>query len=543
RGFYLWVNGDAVDSNLLAQADAATKIPIASNNGVGLLDASDELIDSLAWGTASNGFPAATTTNPGANMALVLVDVNNPAAGFTIAASHPRNSSYPADFAPSEEHGETPTSTPDSTASTTTPESQATTTDDSALNAPPSGGGSAVETVAKSFAVKITEILANPAGDDSGNEQVELINTGSQYVNLEGWMIGDSTATSSKNNVLVLHNILMPPGSVTAIIIPKGLFAFNNTGGDEARLYFADKTLADAAAYADTAPEGQSYQQINGSWLWGAPSLGMRNFAVAAPSPASSANPAAQVVSPLSITEIMPNPEGADEGREWVELYNNSDAEVPLQGYFLDDDGTGAPGGSAWQLGDVSAAAHQYMQLIIPEDAFTLVNTQNAVRLFSPARQLIERIAYAGVSEGKSYAKDDQGKWNVSFPTPGAENLVELPDYAVVISEVLPNPAGDDDEFIELQNVGGNDINVKDFIVSIGSRALKIADAATVTPFSFYTVYEDDLPVHLRNAGQTITVGDNFGRQLASLTYGKAPAGQSFALDSSGAYVWTSGLT
>ncbi|MCX5688973.1 MAG: lamin tail domain-containing protein, partial [Planctomycetota bacterium] len=64
---------------------------------------------------------------------------------------------------------------------------------------------------------------------------------------------------------------------------------------------------------------------------------------------------------PIVITEIMYNPHGTDEGQEWVEIYNSSNAAVNLTGWYLEN-GHGAT--SLFPSG-TSIAAHA-VAVIVP---------------------------------------------------------------------------------------------------------------------------------------------------------------------------------
>src|SRR4029079_14091925 len=48
--------------------------------------------------------------------------------------------------------------------------------------------------------IKLSEILPNPEGDDSGHEAVELNNTGTNTVRLDGWFLDDATTTNQPNS-------------------------------------------------------------------------------------------------------------------------------------------------------------------------------------------------------------------------------------------------------------------------------------------------------------------------------------------------------
>ena len=46
--------------------------------------------------------------------------------------------------------------------------------------------------------------------------------------------------------------------------------------------------------------------------------------------------PAVLSSSEIYVSEFMPNPEGSDEGKEWIEIYNFGNSEANLKGFIFD---------------------------------------------------------------------------------------------------------------------------------------------------------------------------------------------------------------
>lgn len=527
KSFYLWANSNFVELALLP--NATTTGSLADDNGIAVRfgpNDTGEIIDSIAWGLADNGFKNVSAINPKANQALWRQNLFQADAEFIVASSSPRNSSVVyQENQPEANSQQTATTTPESQSQTNL--SNATTTVSQNQNA---GGGA--NFAAKSSFVKISELLPNPQGEDSGQEMVELINTGKEAADLDGWILGDKSDSGVKSNAYKIMGQILPPGQVLTITIPKGHFALNNTGGDVLNLYFADQTLADSVAYKEAAEEGLSYQKVGETWLWGPSSPGQINSL-------QSGRWTGRIL--VLINELMPNPEGGDEGQEWVEIYNPSDIAVNLKGFILDDEGTSdQPGSGAWVLDEtVIVPAKGLVTLKIPEDSFVLNNNHDEVRLFDPNKNLIESIAYTGAPEGQSYARSEQGQWFFGPTTFGQPNLTKPLKYYLVISELLPNPETEDEEFLEIQNQGAEKVNLKGIIIKVGTKTKTISDDTVLNPNDFYTFYEKDLPARLKNLGQTATLIDPWGEKAAEVTYKDAKSGQAFALNGQGEYKWT----
>lgn len=531
-GFYLWANSDF--SGIAATPDATTTGSLADSNGVALRQGSEDagvLVDGVAWGTAQNGFPVATAENPGAGQALFRQDLYAPSSGYAVGSASPRNSSVTDPAAPAPAAGQTATtttSTPPSAQPEASSTSETVTATPQAPQAPQAGGGTLPLT--KSSAVRITEILPNPKGEDSGQEAVELKNTGTEAVNLEGWYLQDKTDSGPKTSAYRFPWAVLGPGQLTVVTLPKGVFSLNNTGGDQVNLYFADKTLSQTVAYPGDADEGVSYQEFSGSWVWSEASLGRENFVGTA-----SAVQNAEV----DILEVCPNPDGSDEGREWVVLVNRSAEPVNLKGFWLDDEGSGSVlGSSAWQLSEQAAIpAGGQLKLTIPEDAFTLNNTGDTVRLFSPAKKLLSSVPYKDAPDGGILSKGTAGAWTFASngTVLGTSTPAALP---FVVSELLPNPAGDDREFLELQNTGVITADLYGLTVKVGKYERTLKTHRSVGAGDFAVLWEDDLPGRLTDAGNTVSLLGPGANVLSFVSYPEAEDGWVYAL-SGGTYAWT----
>ena len=430
----------------------------------------------------------------------------------------------------------------------------ATSTGQNSTTTPPSGGAEQDSSTSTNASIrpdfiKINEILPNPSGDDDGNEAVEIINLGSASASLGNWFLDDASDSGIKTSAYLIPTSTpdIAAGGLLVITIPKGHFALNNSGGDTANLYFPDKSLADSVSYIGAAPEDWGWQKVSNVWLWAPQTLGLAN-AAPPPSPSVSSGTADQTAgifasypSTIQVSEFMPNPSGSDGGSEWVELYNSADTAADLTRWLLDSGSTSTKASlKAYSLPTgTKISAKGYLSVTIPAGKFILNNSGgDSVRLFQPDGNLLQTVAYSGAPEGQSYAVDQTGEWQFTVPSPGAENVFNVPFAAAVINELLPNPAGNDDEFLELYNSSSTDIDLAGFKLLIGSHQ-KVFEHVILASSSFLTLYQDDLPANLRNSGQTVSLLDQWGRVTSVVAYGKAASGQAYARTVGGDYLWT----
>lgn len=197
----------------------------------------------------------------------------------------------------------------------------------------------------------------------------------------------------------------------------------------------------------------------------------------------------------LVLTEVMADPLGADDGQEWIEIYNASTGPQCLNGlrvtvagkttskdYFVvSTDRLEVPAGATYVLG---TSAAPFVDFVFPESAaFTMANTTVLLTL-QAAATVLDQLAWGEAEgsvgetdEGNSFAlcgecraptcNDDATLWKVSRDpaydatgnqgTPGEPNpdcACGSPDDAAPpepgdlrITEVHANPAGTDGNF------------------------------------------------------------------------------------------------
>src|SRR3989344_3294400 len=216
--------------------------------------------------------------------------------------------------------------------------------------------------------------------------------------------------------------------------------------------------------------------------------------AEAPPAPENLPPPPPMYSSDILISEFLPNPDGPDVGKEWIELYNNSSADVDLSGWIFDDESTsGTIGASAYTVPDATAIKAQgYLVIDLPDGAFVLNNTGgDTLRLFWPDQSLFKQVNYSDTAKiDQAYAVNQQGVYAwTEFPTPGAANqfvanietgLTAVAQTSIRINEIFPNPAGTDSgaEWVEVLNTGSEPVYLHNWVVDDGQPASPIGSSA-----------------------------------------------------------------
>ncbi len=267
--------------------------------------------------------------------------------------------------------------------------------------------------------IVINEAVPNPS---DGKEWVELFNTTTNAVSLAGWKISDG------NSVINSLDGELPANNFLTVEIASRL----NNSGDAVYLSDASGKSISQLIYGDwinaavSAPEkGQSLARNDDGkfYITDTPTKNQKNiirtivqnmFSV---ENASSTNETGKIDwSKISVTEILPNPEGSDAESEYMKIKNNSDADIDLDGLYLDDAEDGSnpykiPAGTIIKTGEEIIFYRSKTKI-------ALNNTDDEVRILSPNKEEIFSIDYEDAEEGAIYIlKNGKWQWNNSVST------------------------------------------------------------------------------------------------------------------------------
>ena len=410
--FYLWAN--STYSVIPISPDAITSTTIADNNGVGLRYGSvdtGELVDSLAWGSANNGFTQTGLVNPVGGESIIrssLFDV----PAYEIAPSNPRNSSFqelpPAEEIPPED--EPPIDIE--------PQPEDDTDEEPPIDSEPEDEPE--DDVNEQRTVKITELMPNPSGEDSGKERVELYNYGDESINLDGWVLDDISDNIVSTNAFVFSDAEISPNEYLEITIPVGKFALNNSDGDSLTLLNASEEVISTVNYDGSAPEDQSYSLIQDEWFWVPESFGEPNPVLhpEVESEEEEDEPEETVggsIDGLIISEIYPAPNPGE--LEFIEIYNSSDDDINLANALF------KIGNRKVSLPNFLLKSRGYYSVHGEDLDIQLANAGKLVQLMSAEDVVVDSVEYPKSIMGQSYSLfEDNFKWTLSV-TSGETNV------------------------------------------------------------------------------------------------------------------------
>jgi len=342
----------------------------------------------------------------------------------------------------------------------------------------------------------------------------------------------------------------------------------NGSGGKIGFKYTNGADIIPATNYPATA-ENQTARLISGAWTTSTPTPGSGFDGVlpttnTSPSPdnpdtGDTSDPPADspIVSATStleteeLTEAKACPPGSvvineivsdpvDDEVEWVELYNRSTKTVDLT-YWLIQDADEKPHTIAHETLELAGLSH--MVLYKGKDFNFALNNSGEILQLVCYNNIMDSVTYGKFDDGQpednapiakdpfSLARLEDGRDTNSdkddfavtaTPTPGRANIIntnseatQSPDSGqiftnkIVISEILPNPAGSDSqtEFIELYNSGEQEVDLTGWKLSdsgtrlVSLTAEKFGDLK-LGAGKYLVLWRQQTGVALNNSGQ-----------------------------------------
>ena len=269
----------------------------------------------------------------------------------------------------------------------------------------------------------------------------------------------------------------------------------------------------------------------------------------------------------LNINEIMYNPEGDDNNREFIEIFNPEN--LNLSNFIISDAVSYDTltevkhFNSNYSLIVESGFNHSKINASIYSAGATIGNNLNILdnlTLFYPNKSIVDILKYSNKwgADGDGYSLEKlspettniQENWRVSLiknGTSGKINSVygtETADFSKIkISEFIPDPRGNDSspmpdgEWIELYNPTNTEMNLKWFFMKdLFGHILYVIDTTvtdgimTIPANGFLVVYTNGKSGFLNNLGvETLSLYNRDGTLIQNVTYYDSKEGNSYA--------------
>ncbi len=412
----------------------------------------------------------------------------------------------------------------------------------------------------------LTEVLANPAGEDIQGEFVEFYNPNESTIDLAGWILSDASI-SGKHTI---QDLTVQPQSYSVLYREKSKIALNNSGTETVTLQSPDEKVKSEVTYTTALEDiSLSFDRNTGTWAQTTTlTPGEENIFTEEKesdkitdenTPKTESSTEILAIYPaIIISEILPNPDDESSfAKEFIELYNPNARDISLSGWMLKD---GSASGKYTFEDDDLIAAGAYIAIEKPTFTFALNNSgEEFLTLIAPNENEKDRVSYSETTKGVSLIRErldlKENLVQALIPTPGTPNAsskkqeadagvdsnattetfeVTLDTYPpLILNEILANPdaeTGSVVEYIELYNPTQSTVNLSSWTLKDGSKSGKYTFSdEVIDPGEYKVVDRDTYKFALNNSGtETLSLIDPGEKIASTLAYDTAAKGISY---------------
>lgn len=375
-------------------------------------------------------------------------------------------------------------------------------------------------------------------GSTANLEFIEVFNAGAIFEDLTGWKITGGVDFAFPDGYKLEAGqfvvVAADPGALeSASGITGALGPFDgalNNGGERLQLRDSIGAIKLDLEYSPDAPWPVAADGAGHSLVLAAPSYGEadpRAWSASAFIGGSPGRPDPVLPSAsrsVVINEFLAHTD--DPQLDFVELYNRSNTQVDLSGFFLSDD----PDVNRFRIPDgTTIAARGFVSFDQNELGFALSSAGEAIYLVSADEtRVVDAVRFGGQENGVSSGRLPNGSETIrrlASPTPGAANTAWMQE-PVVFNELMYAPiSGDsDDEYIELYNRTSEAVDLSGWRLREGVE-FDFPEGTTIPGGGFLVVAKDAAKL-LSNYSQL-----NAGNTLGDYSRALGNAGERIVLD------------
>ena len=319
----------------------------------------------------------------------------------------------------------------------------------------PGQGNGSEENQTVDVGLRISEFLPNPIGSDSqigmDGEWVEIVNTGTEVVDLAGWELRSGSGFNLPPSTLGPGEFAVYALGNDSITLTngQGTLKLNDPEGNSAHT-----VIWDHSAYGMSMVPGPTSLS---AWVVGAwPTPGVANLIFEQPYSGPTE---------ILMSEISPQCSNPSDGlvSEWVELYNTAGYAVNLSRWMVQDESGGAAAvapGRLWNHTPNSMILDvgEYVVLNLQDNILT--NQGETVNLLDPNGDVVQTLTWDTSSdcttlESRNGASETR---ETLWPTPGQENPMIHSydgDMTIKFTRFMPEEvSGRSNDWFEITNTG-----------------------------------------------------------------------------------------
>lgn len=258
------------------------------------------------------------------------------------------------------------------------------------------------------------------------------------------------------------------------------------------------------------------------------------------------------------INEIFPDPEGTDTGKEWLELFNNSEDSVNLKDFKIVSESESGikreiilteyilePFKYVIILEDINIFSSEN-KIVIPAGKINLYNSNSKIYLHDSLGDIIDEANYSSANSGKSLerkgplenAECKKFTGNLTGNSLGSENLnildecfgreAEIVEPTIQISEAYPTPLPGNDEWIEFYNFSEKEISLKNWRLTDDSGSFYIINFDFIVGAKMHkTINSKSFSISLNNSGDKIILTNSKNEVIDEFLFDKTNSKES----------------
>lgn len=278
----------------------------------------------------------------------------------------------------------------------------------------------------------------------------------------------------------------------------------------------------------------------------------------------NSQNPPAFTDGNIALHSFFPNPEGADEGKEWITLINNDMQNINLENWILDD--SQDSGSKPYIITNIELAPNETYTFTDTVTGLVLNNSTDSVRLLKPNQELKEQTNYSESKDNETFIKIDN-QWtrstevnqpqsnitaslisDINNPTKTSKtsnsklNAVNgTKNSELQITEIFPNPKGTDtgQEWVELYNPSSETTELSNWKLKYNTKEQILGNEQVLAnSYKQIPITSGALP----NSSTNLVLLDFEDNIISQISYDESKENQSYS-NVSGEWIWTDILT
>lgn len=232
----------------------------------------------------------------------------------------------------------------------------------------------------------ISEVMVNPEGSDTEGEWIELHNNTHGPIDITGWYLDDGEGGSAP--YWIRDKTVLMPDEYWVFTAPALNLSLKNSE-DDVRLLDPNGEPKEVIRYSGAKENWTYARRPEGDFEWiKTISPGGKNQF---PPP-----PKAYPVDAVIIQNVLPNPDGKDDGDETITLKNNLNESIGLEGWALVNQK-----GKLYPLDGIKVEAYGKKTIDPSDFGLTMTNTSDQISLMDPAGNLIDRINWSDAGSGQ----------------------------------------------------------------------------------------------------------------------------------------------